>query len=428
MFKKLNHKNILCLVGSVGLSLSSAQAASFAVSGSYTFDANMLSNFDLTSERLPGYGNTASYWGHRFILRPDVLVDDRFTIRSELNFLHQLDDSAATGNNVSNAMGSSLDGSLSTDAGTQMMQVRKVYLEWASDWGLFKIGRQPKDWGLGILYNTGSTPTKVNDTIVDRVGFEGMVGNLHLQFGFEKGHEGKLAFEGDDSESYEIAVEYINEESGFDVGLLYNRTVASASAAGFESENLLGIYSKKKWGSVHLGGEFVSHGYEDVEAQYGALVKLQYKPESFSMGVDAGYASAAGDSNFAFQSNYKPLLILFNEFVGPKAGRTVRTDAEVGSAVGNGAGSGAIFGVLSTSYTFSSGNYTLGGNIGYAQLVKERDNAGKGLGTEFDMHLTQKWYPNFQTSYAVGMLFPGEGFGSDTQIGWGTRITGALTF
>jgi hypothetical protein len=256
-----------------------------------------------------------------------------------------------------------------------------------------------------------------------------MVGNLHLQFGFEKGKEGKLTDDSDDAESYEVAVEYINEENGFNVGLLYNRTVASAGAGSkFDSENLLGIYTKKKWGSMNLGGEFVSRGYETGDAQYGGLVKILYKPASFSLGIDAGYASANGNSNYKFQSNYKPLLILFNDVVGPTAGHTVRTNANVGNAVGSGTGAGAAFGVLSTSYTFASGNYTLGGNVGYAQLVKQGTNADKALGTEVDLHLSQKWYDNFQTSYAVGMLFPGKGFGSDAQAAWGTKIAGALTF
>jgi hypothetical protein len=419
-------KKTLCLVGSFALLAPSAHAASLSVSGGYTFDANMLSNFDLSSGTLPGYGNTASYWGHRFTLRPDVLVDDRFTIRSELNMLHQLDDA---NNKVSSASGSALDGELSPRSGSQALYVKKVYLEWASDWGLFKIGRQPKDWGLGVLYNTGKTPSKVNDTIVDRVGFAGMVGNLHLQFGFEKYQEGKLANDGDDAEGYEVSVEYINEENGFDVGLLYNRTVASAgSAAKFNSENLLGIYSRKKWGSFQLGGEFVSRGYEDIDAQYGALVKLMYKPSALAIGLDAGFASAAGNGNFAFQPNYKPLVILFNEYVGPKSGRQVRTGANVGNSIGAADGAGAMFGVLTAAYTFASGNYTLGSSLGFAQLAKERSDVSKKLGTEFDLHLTQKWYSNFETSYAFGALFPGTAFGQNAQVGWGTRISGSLVF
>lgn len=422
----LRYKTSLCLLGYMGLGLSAASAATFNLSGGYTFDVNMLNNFDLTNGTLPGYDDTASYWTHRFILRPDVLVDDRFAIRSELNFLYQKDGL----NTVSRAAGSALDGSLSTRASTQVLDVRKAYLEWASDWGLFKIGRQPKDWGLGVWFNTGSIPGRVNDTIVDRVGFEGMVGNLHLQFGFEKAQEGKMASDSDDVESYEVSVEYINDESGFDVGLLYNRTVAmAASGRRDEAANNLGIYSKKKWGSFQLGGEFVSLGYENQDAQFGGLVRALYKPANWAFGLDAGYASANGSGNYAFQSNYKPMLILFNEVVGPtNGGDTIRTGVNVGNAIGSGSGAGAVFGVLTGAYTFASGNYTLGTNIGYAQLAKQRTSVGSGLGTEVDLHLTQKWYNNFQTSYGLGFLMPGKAFGADPQLAWGTRITGALTF
>lgn len=427
MYKRFSiNKTSMCLLATMGLGLSSAHAASLSVSGGYTFDANMFNNYDLTGGVISGYGDTASYWDHRFILRPDVLVDDRFSIRSELNMLAQLSDSK---NTVSSASGSALDGSLSSRDGQQVLEVRKVYLEWASDWGLFKIGRQPKDWGLGILFNTGSTPNAVNDTIVDRVGFEGMVGNLHLELGFEKGQEGKLANESDDVESYEMGVEYINEESNFDVGLLYNRTVALASSGKRNlAAHTLDIYSKKKFGALQLGGEFVSRGYESTEAQFGALGKILYKAAPWSLGLDVGYASANGSGNFAFQSNYQPLVILFNEYVGPKSGKIVRTLANVGNPIGQADGAGAFFSVLTGAYTFSSGNYTLGANYGYAQLAAARTNAGLGLGSEFDLYLVQKWYANFQTTYALGMLFPGKAFGPSSSLAWGTRIGGALAF
>lgn len=426
--KKLGSWLLLCLFGIVGVFSGKVQAATFSVSGGYTFDVNMLTNYDLQSGDLNGYGNTNSYWSHRFLLRPDVIVDDRFTVRSELNLLKQVDSAK---NDVSRAFGSSLDGSLTVQDGGQILDVRKVYLEWASDWGLFKIGRQPKDWGLGILYNTGSVAGRANDTIVDRVGFEGMVGNLHLQVGFEKGKEGKLANDSDDVESYEISVEYINEETSFDVGLLYNRTVALATSGLSElAANTLGIYSKKKWGALQLGGEFVSMGYENQDAQMGALAKLLYVPGSWSWGLDTGFATANGSGNYVFQNNYKPLMILFNEAVGPGAGRLVRSNVNIGKPIGSGtdAGSGAYFGVLTGAYTFSSGNYVLGANLGYAQLAKQRSSSGTRLGTEVDVHLTQKWYNNFRTSYALGFLMPGMAFGPSPQMSWGTRITGSLVF
>jgi len=265
--------------------------------------------------------------------------------------------------------------------------------------------------------------------VVDRVGFEGLVGNLHIGVGFEKAKEGKLSSDQDDAESYEISVEYINQDSLFNVGILYNRTVVSAAAdVGYPSEHLLGFYTRKRWNDLQLGAEFLSRGFEDTESQLGLLTQVLYNPGKWTFGLDSGYASANGSSNFAFQTGYEPLVLLFDDMLGPQAGENVNQGTNIGNPIASGAGAGALFSVLSASYGFSSGNYVLGFNFGYAQLAAQRTSPGKSLGSEVDIHLTQKWYDNFNTSYAMGFFMPGDAYGPNSQIGWGTKITGRLKF
>ena len=40
-------------------------------------------------------------------------------------------------------------------SGDSNFLIKTAFLEYISDWGVLKIGRQPRQWGLGIRYNAG---------------------------------------------------------------------------------------------------------------------------------------------------------------------------------------------------------------------------------------------------------------------------------
>src|SRR6218665_252701 len=86
------NKNSKKVLGFLGLSLtgligSAAQSATFDISGNARFGTHMFSNLDLVKGPTLGAGSTTSYMDYRLLLRPDVVVDDRFTLKSEMVLL-----------------------------------------------------------------------------------------------------------------------------------------------------------------------------------------------------------------------------------------------------------------------------------------------------------------------------------------------------
>ena len=419
-----------CLIASA-LFAHPTHAATLSISGNHRFGANMYSNLDLISGTLPGSGNTSSFIEHRLLIRPDIVVDDRFTIKSEFSLLALGPFAKNTG---PENFGAPLDGQLTGQSGSAMVNLRRAYMEWASDWGIFRIGRQPKNWGLGLLYSAGTDPLADYGTTADRVGYQALLGNLGINIGYEKGAEGQLNSDADDIDTYELSLDYSNPESLFDVGLLYARNVRTAGAATtLKSSHDLSIFSQKKIGQFQLGGEFVSISQDTHTAGIGILASVDFMPGAWKLGADFAYASAAADGSFSFHPNYQPFMILFRQTLGPTANpNTVRGgfggSNAVGAAVAAGDGAGALLTKVNLSYGFDNQKYVLGTDIGYATLARQGTNASKALGLEFDLHFAQKWYDNFKTHYGLAMLFPGSAFGTAPQTAWGFQIRGALTF
>lgn len=417
-------------LAALGLISLSASAATLSITGNDRFGTNLFNNLDLVPGTRTGIGDTTAFLEHRLILRPDVIVDDRFTIRSEFKLaefpVNPMTGTSTAPNDAPSQFGTPV-------GNTPMLGLNKVYLDWASDWGVFSVGRMHKNWGLGLLYAGGTDVFDDYATIRDRVAFRALLGNLILNTAYEKANEGRVNDGGDDMDGYELSIEYSNPESLFDVGLLYTRYVAMAAApVGSASSHNFSGYARKRWDKFQLGGEFANISRSGT-AQIGFLGQIDYMPSAWEWSVDVGFASGNKTAPFTFHPNYRPFLLMYNQSVGPKASAaSVRGGAgamsAVGSAFGSGDGSGAFLMKLSGSYGFDNKTLRLGADMGFATLARRGSNDGRMLGVETDFHLTQKWYENFRTVYALGLLFPGAGVRKDAQVGWGLQIRGALNF
>ena len=393
----------------------------------------MYSNLDLLSGTRSGVGNTSSFLEHRLLLNPEVVVDDRFSIRTSINLL-QMGSSADSGNSVPENFGAPLDHRQSFGSGGGLTtSLQEAYLEWASDWGIFRFGRMPKSWGLGIVHFTGTDPLLDFHTVVDRVGYQALLGNLGLNIAYEKGAESTINSDWDDMDTFELSLDYSNPESLLDVGLLYTRNVRLAGAGSLlNSSHDLSIFGRKRMQRFQIGGEFATIGQDRRANQVGMLGELDWMPGDFSWGADLAYATSSSEGSFVFNPSYQPFLILFRQSVGTGvATNSVRGGAEGSSAFGgatNGSGGGGLLLKTRLAYAFYSKRYILGSDFGWAKLINQGAASSPTLGTEFDLHLTQKWYDNFKTFYALGMLFPSKAFGESPQVAWGLQIRGALTF
>jgi hypothetical protein len=428
---------VVCMVAFLTASFS--HAALFSLSGNHRFGSNLFFNLDAkngvnTGATYENASDTSAFLEHRLLLRPDVLIDERFSLHSELSLLSQNGSSTEVNFNNTTNPHQINGGAAFGPVSSQLLAIRYGYLKWVSDVGVFKAGRMPKGWGLGLLFDEGGKAEDEASTIVDRVGFEGQLGSLVLNAGYEKRQEGFLHTDADDEDLYEGSVKYENEGSGVAIGLLFGRHIrGSLDPSSYNSSYDYSFYIKKDWDLSSLGAEFASNSYDKQAHVYGALAQYRYRPGSWEFEADGVFSSHSEDRAFIVHPNYRPFLILFRQVQGANFAKK-NNPTQLGYGIGNDPSSdlipneeGALVGRLGAFYSFSEKKYRLGLVGGYAKLMSSNDN-GESLGFEADLHFEQKWYENFKTSLAAGVFLPGNAFPSERQKSWGLQIRSYLNF
>ena len=431
----------IAILALIGFYIPTASAALFSLSGNHRLGTNWFNNLDEINGTNPGASNSSSFIEQRLLLRPDILIDERFSIRSEWSLLNQngFNNLVSAGNQATatNA-GSEFGANQSTGSTNQLdtsLRVRYAYMKWNSDVGIFRAGRMPKGWGLGLLYDEGQKVSDDAATIVDRVGFEGQLGSLVLNFGFEKYQEGNIHTDIDDDEVYEGSVKYENEGSGVAIGLLYGRHIrlalSDSKQAGFSSSNDASFFARKEWETMSIAGEVASVSYDKEADVYGALVQYRFQPGNWDVSADGLYSSHSSDRAFIVHPNYRPFLILFRQSQGKNVGATsTRYGKSVGFDPSDSADQqrGALLGKVGAAYSFFAKKYKLGLVAGYAKLLQASANGGETLGIEADLHFDQQWYDNFSTGLTAGVFRSGNAFGPDAQLTYGLQIRSYLEF
>lgn len=431
--------------------VSVSEAALFSLSGNHRFGTNWFYNLDTIDGKNPApakASDSTSYLEHRLIVRPDLIIDERFSIRTELSLISQNSFDVVGG--ATNQPGSinSANGGGALDSSTggrpvtpsQELLVRAAYLKWNSDIGVFKAGRMHKGWGLGLMYDEGMGVEDDSATIADRMSFEGQLGSLVLTAAFEKYEEGSLYQDIDDEEVYEGSVRYENESAGAYIGLLYGRHMRGADSlsaqAGYGSSNEFSFYGKKEWETFSIGAEVGSVAYDDQADVYGGLAQLRWTPGNMELELDGLYSSESGNRAFLVNPNYRPFLILFKQSLGPNVGNASGTRFSRGIGYdpsdATAAERGAMLGRLGFFYNFSQRKYRLGLVGGYAQMLKSNASGDKELGIEGDIVFEQKWYDNFKTSITAGALKAGNAFEQagkgSPELVWGGQVRSYLSF
>ena len=95
------------------------------------------------------------YMTMRGRFEPEITVADKFVIKSSIDVLDGVvwgdnENLSATPMFAANPSNTLPDGS-QVDA----LELRRLWVEWTTDFGLLRIGRQPSHWGMGLLANSG---------------------------------------------------------------------------------------------------------------------------------------------------------------------------------------------------------------------------------------------------------------------------------
>ena len=417
-------------------------AAAFSYSGDWRGEVALYHDLSLSKSN-PGTASadyranavnyTKNYWLQRFKLKPELIVYDNVRIKSEWILLAG---SALTSTNLGGQTGNFVAGGImGADNIHASLSVRRVWLDWSSDWGVFTMGRQPFSFGLGMTFNAGDGLWDYYGDSVDRIAYKLMMGNVGFKIGYDIVSEGAVNYYGDDQNAFMSEFSYTEPEAGLDMGFLWHMYFGSWK----RKIHTYDAFQRKKfpvsgitvgWEAAYQKGQMPGQGgaMDQVQA-FGLLFDFLWAPGSTEFGLKTGLATGDNDTNdgkaytFRFNRAYKIAFLLFNEDLGI-AGDSIHGSQGIGADFD---GLGAIFIAPSFGYNFTDA-LKVDTTIAYAMTQKKPSNGhSKSLGTELDLGATYKWKENLETGLRLGWFFP-SGYFNGRATGMGAMTTVALTF
>jgi len=426
-------------------------AAAFSWSGDWRSEVAMYHDISLSSSNpgqvsadyldpsSPNYNpnavsHTKTYWLQRFDLKPDLIIYDNVKIKSEWILLAG---SALNSTNLGGDTGNMVAGGvMGADNIHAQINIRRLWLEWASDWGGFTMGLQPFNFGLGMVFNSGDGLWDYYGDSIDRIAYKLMMGDVSFKLGYQIYAEGAVNYYNDDQDGFMTEFEYNDPEANVDMGFLWNMYFAS----GQRRLHTYDVFQKKLfpstgitigWEAAYQKGQMnegLNNSLDQVQA-FGLLLEFLWHPGASELGFKTGLATgddSPGDNRyttFSFNKAYKIALLLFNEDIGI-GGDSVHGSQGIGADFN---GLGAVFFAPSIAHTFMDALKVEAVYI-YAMTQKRSADGTKSLGTELDLNTTYKWKENLETGVRMGWLFPSDYFNDTRHTAMGLMGTVGVTF
>lgn len=353
--------------------------------GYFRTRGNYHHNLDLTSSQKP---QTRAYSDFRFRLNPNFYVTDKIRVKTSFNILDGLvgdapfrgvaytnpassndpyfaesSDSSDVGQTIpENEMSSWVYGgakapdAASSTSDLQAVQMRRAWLEYETDAGVFKAGRMPYQFGLGILGNAGDGVDQEIGSSRDRILFETGLGNYYLIPGAGWLQEGLVDRPADDA--YELFFILGRKTSAQEIALYLsyldqNKAVSAATNGSLVGAKttywLLDFYLQNQFRLVNIQAEVALFAGDYLNRDLFAVNAVargdwQFSPK-LSMITEAGLSTgtSAGDiarndiKTFSFNRDYNISYILFEEALpgGKDLGGDGRPTAPHSGAISN---------------------------------------------------------------------------------------------
>jgi len=421
-------------------------AAGFAYTGDWRAEVAMYHDLSLTKatpgvpsadyldQTNPNYNPIAAnfsktYWLQRFKIKPDLIIYDNVRIKTEWILLAG---SALTSTNLGGATDNFVAGGIMGADNTHAnISVRRAWLDWASDWGVFTMGRQPFNFGLGMTYNSGDGIWDYYGDSVDRIAYKLVMGTVYFKLGYDIVAEGAVNYAQDNQSGFITELGYSEPESNMDMAFLWHMYFAP----GKRKVHTYDVFQKKVFpvSAISIGWEAAyqkgTMGALEVQS-FGLLFDLAWNPSPLEFGIKTGFATGDNDGtdgkyySFHFNRAYKIAFLLFNEDLGPTTSDSVHGSQGIGADFND---LGAVFFAPYFSW-YLTDSLKLGSVIAYAMTQKQPTNGRtKRLGTELDLDLTYTWKEGLDTGIRSGWFFPA-GYFSGRATGMGLMATVALKF
>jgi hypothetical protein len=396
---------------------------------------------------IPNNGESPANFQNLFLsLRPRVLVNDNVSIFSDLWF--NSPDAGFFGSNTTSGGTYSIN-----RTGNATVSARALYAEVATDFGTFRVGRMPLQFGLGLIWNSSAPGNRSRlPSYGDGMSLTTKLGAFKVTPAFVKYQQARLtgtpqaAFQANSGiTDYALNLSYQNEDEQMDAGLQFMRrlagpasgivdpfaTAAPGGAVGVTgyAYNVWDFYAKKKAGMMTYAvevplvtGLVASQSYSTVAGAFNARADLN---DFWNLKLNLGAASGQGSNSsdkltaFYFHPDYRPGLILFNY--------NLRNISKGTGSFYDNPITNARFVSLSAGYARGKFSHELLGLYALADQVADGTSArffnawsghyetsagglqpqGKGLGFEVDYSLGYDWDESTRFGADFGLFFPG---------------------
>ena len=262
-------KKLISTVAALGLVAGVAGTASaldFSITGKYMLEGYMLSNANGQDKTL-GTGQsgknasddggfdpydddagTDSAWVHTFLFKPIMKVNDKVTVKSEIRFAKDSD--FGDGNNGGTTGKSDAD--LDVD-----LDVHKIWMEYKSPIGMFRMGRTPAgSWGGDYL----STATHA-DRVYWFPEFLPKPFSMYIYAHKAVDNDWYTGASDSDNDKYEINVDYKTDDMllkcAYDFYNYKSNSDTGVATTSFDRQySRINLYGDMKFGAVNVDAEF----------------------------------------------------------------------------------------------------------------------------------------------------------------------------
>ena len=394
-------------------------------------------SLDLNKEaRVDRVGNTRSFATMKLHMKPSLSITDRLSFHMGFDvfvnpfsthaqeggalFGEQAPDTINYGPKIDSNLPRALFGSetgygRSALTNTNNILVKEGFLEYVGDWGIFRLGRIPRHWGIGIRYHSGDKPSDKFSDRTDSLFYELGLGSFKVAAIYSKISENLLDTNRDDVSLMEGYMHWNDPEKDFDIGGLYSFL---KNTSHFIAHHTLDAYVTKKFSKFSVGVEgAITSGKAGLKAdnaakQLGGAAEIGYDwTPNLKTIFKTGYASGADINDnktlslFVFNRNYDIGLLMFNQGVGAIADQTgvsasSKPDANVIS--------NALFGNIEAQYRW---NDRIGAGVSYAIAQAPKvlvSDGGKFYGHEGDVQIWYQFLENLKFQGGGGLFLPGD--------------------
>jgi hypothetical protein len=388
-------------------------SATFSYSGDWRAEWGFYKDLALGAPLAQDVSSSKTYLLQRFRLKPDFLIYDNVRIKSEWYFLAGAPIDTTTLSNFERPYNTGwVTGG---DNASAEIGLGRVWFEWVSDWGVLTIGRQPFNFGLGMLYNDGRDTWSYYSETRDRVAYKLIFGNIDFNLGLDFIEKGIINNMEDDAGALMIGIDYHKPSEEMEMSFMWYMTYGK----GYNTYTY-SVYQEKLYSKVDIGlawefayqngsvADYNGNGVKEKLQAFGLLADFSWTPKNFEMGfltgLASGYKQDAGNEyyGFSFSRAYRLGMLIFNEDIGI-GGDSVHGSSGIGSDYNN---LGAFFFVPRFAYTFIE-KLRLGTSFIYARTHRvDVIGRSKNLGLEWDVDLSYAWKDNLNTLFKFGSFHP----------------------